>query len=57
MTPVNSPDASPRRAGDAIRVMVVDDSAVIRGMTRRWLETDAAIEIVASAVDGEQAIA
>ena len=37
--------------------MVVDDSAVIRGMTRRWLETDAAIEIVASAVDGEQAIA
>ncbi|MEZ5936940.1 MAG: chemotaxis response regulator protein-glutamate methylesterase [Hyphomonadaceae bacterium] len=39
-----------------IRVMVVDDSAVVRGLTRRWLEVDARIELVRVSSDGAQAI-
>jgi len=36
--------------------MVVDDSAVIRGIFRRTLEADDAIEVVASVSNGQQAI-
>lgn len=43
------------RAG-AIRVMVVDDSAVIRGMTKRILAEFTDIEVVASAANGQQAL-
>ena len=39
-----------------IRVMVVDDSAVIRGVIRRILETDNDLEIVASLANGRQAV-
>lgn len=39
-----------------IRVMVVDDSAVVRGMLDRALSADAGIEVVASAGNGEIAI-
>jgi two-component system chemotaxis response regulator CheB len=39
-----------------IRVMLVDDSAVVRGLFDRALREDAAIEIVASASNGEMAI-
>lgn len=39
-----------------IRVMIVDDSAVVRGLTRRWLEAEAGIEIARVCVDGEQAV-
>lgn len=38
------------------RVMIVDDSSVIRGMLSRWLSADSAIEIVASAANGQMAI-
>ena len=38
------------------RVMLVDDSSVIRGMLSRWLSADSAIEIVASAANGQMAI-
>jgi two-component system chemotaxis response regulator CheB len=38
-----------------IRVMVVDDSAVIRGLVKRWLQEDPEIEVVAWATDGESA--
>lgn len=38
------------------RVMVVDDSAVIRGLLSRALEADPSIEVVASVSNGEQAI-
>jgi two-component system chemotaxis response regulator CheB len=37
--------------------MVVDDSAVVRGLTRRWLETEAGIEVSAVCSDGAQALA
>jgi len=39
-----------------IRVMVVDDSAVIRGMTSRILEPHSDISVVATVSNGEQAV-
>lgn len=38
------------------RVMLVDDSSVIRGLMSRWLGADPAIEIVASASNGQVAL-
>jgi two-component system, chemotaxis family, protein-glutamate methylesterase/glutaminase len=38
-----------------ISVMVVDDSAVIRGLVKRWLQEDPEITVVAWATDGEAA--
>jgi two-component system chemotaxis response regulator CheB len=36
--------------------MVVDDSAVIRGIVTRWLEADSAITVIASCANGAQAV-
>ncbi|MFM2044269.1 MAG: protein-glutamate methylesterase CheB [Pseudomonadota bacterium] len=41
---------------DPFRVMVVDDSAVIRGLITRALETDPDIRVVASVANGQMAI-
>ncbi len=41
---------------DPFRVMVVDDSAVIRGLFTRFLEADPAISVVASVSDGQSAL-
>ena len=41
---------------DNIRVMLVDDSAVVRGMVRKWLEAVPGIEVVDSADNGRVAI-
>jgi two-component system, chemotaxis family, protein-glutamate methylesterase/glutaminase len=49
---VPSPSTSPR-----LRVLIVDDSAVIRGLLARTLETDPEIEIVGSIPDGRAAVA
>ena len=38
------------------RVMVVDDSAVIRGLVTRWLEEDPSIKVVSSAANGAHAL-
>lgn len=38
------------------RVMVVDDSAVIRGLMARWLEEDPSIKIVGTAGNGKMAL-
>jgi two-component system chemotaxis response regulator CheB len=40
-----------------IRVMLVDDSAVVRGLINRMLTAEAGIAIVASVCDGAQAVA
>jgi len=37
--------------------MIVDDSAVVRGLLARWLDADGEIEVVRSVGDGAQAIA
>ena len=39
-----------------IRVMLVDDSAIVRGLMQRALKDDPQIEIVATAVDGAAAV-
>ncbi len=44
------------RAGQPYRVMVVDDSAVIRGLLTRALETDPQVQVVASVSDGRMAL-
>lgn len=42
--------------GGPLRVMVVDDSAVIRGMVGRWLAAEADIQVVAVAANGAIAV-
>ncbi len=41
---------------DPYRVMVVDDSAVIRGLLTRFLEADPAISVIASVSNGQMAL-
>ncbi|MHA1563748.1 MAG: protein-glutamate methylesterase/protein-glutamine glutaminase [Alphaproteobacteria bacterium] len=58
---MNSAFAQPKPAGQKIpsslyRVMVVDDSAVIRGQLVRALDSDPAIDVVASVANGELAV-
>ncbi len=48
--------ASAASRADRVRVMIVDDSAVVRGMVSRWLDERADIEVVALAIDGFQAL-
>ena len=43
-------------AGDAVKVLVVDDSAVIRGLVTRWLDADPGIEVIGSAGNGDLAL-
>lgn len=49
---------APTRAasGPSVRVLVVDDSAIIRGFITRALEKDSAIHVVSTAGNGELAI-
>ncbi|MDH5750621.1 MAG: response regulator, partial [Rhodospirillales bacterium] len=47
---------SAKRSTDPIRVMVVDDSAVVRGLISRMLESDPGIDVVATVGNGEQAV-
>jgi two-component system chemotaxis response regulator CheB len=49
---------APHSPGDRrVRVMLVDDSAVVRGLTKRWLEAETRVELVKTCNDGEQAVA
>jgi two-component system chemotaxis response regulator CheB len=41
---------------DAIRVMVVDDAVVVRGLLARWIEAEAGLQLVASLRSGREAI-
>jgi len=52
-----APFVPDRAAPGLVRVMLCDDSAVIRGALTRMLESDAAIRVVARAGDGQAAIA
>lgn len=53
-----SPARAPGGAApsDRVRVMVVDDSVVIRGLLSRWIEEDPALELVASHRNGRLAV-
>ena len=59
MTRLTSPaDGAPAGAiRDRYRVMVVDDSAVIRGLVSRVVESDPDLEVVSSVGNGEMALA
>jgi two-component system, chemotaxis family, protein-glutamate methylesterase/glutaminase len=50
VAPQAMPDEGP------YRVMVVDDSAVVRGIVKRWLEADPTMVVAASCGDGAQAL-
>jgi two-component system chemotaxis response regulator CheB len=52
----STPPPGPIASG-VISVMVVDDSAIIRGLITRILETDPGIKVITSAANGEAAIA
>src|ERR1700674_2345696 len=43
-------------ADQPIRVMVVDDSVVVRGLVSRWLDAEPGIEVVASLRNGREAV-
>jgi two-component system, chemotaxis family, protein-glutamate methylesterase/glutaminase len=43
-------------AHDPIRVMIVDDAIVVRGLLVRWIETEAGMQVVASLRSGREAI-
>jgi two-component system chemotaxis response regulator CheB len=55
-TPRSSSEAASASDRDAISILVVDDSAVIRGLTKRWLEEEHDLRVVGSANNGEMAI-
>src|SRR6266481_1393344 len=41
---------------DSIRVMIVDDALVVRGLLVRWIEAEAGLQVVASLRSGREAI-
>ena len=51
-----APGLSASSASEPIRVMVVDDSAVVRGLVTRMLEEDPHVQVVASVGNGQMAI-
>jgi len=50
------PLAADQISTDPIRVMMVDDSAIIRGLYRRLLAQDSEVEVVNDASNGQQAV-
>ena len=48
--------AAPATAHDPIRVMVVDDAVVVRGLVSRWVDETAGLKIVASLRTGRDAV-
>ena len=45
------------QTGAPIRVQLIDDSAVVRGLTRRWLTGVDGVELVVVSTDGMQGVA
>ncbi len=55
LVPVSS--AAKAAAGRRIRVMIVDDAVVIRGLFARWVEAEQDLQVVASLRTGREAVA
>jgi two-component system chemotaxis response regulator CheB len=51
--PQNAPKSA---AGHAIRVMIVDDAVVVRGLMSRWLSEESGIEVVGTFRNGREAV-
>jgi len=47
---------APAPGQDPIRVMVVDDAVVVRGLVSRWIEEEPGLQVVASLRTGRQAV-
>src|SRR5471030_1996308 len=56
MNLVVSPGASAAAMTRRIRVMIVDDAVVVRGLFTRWVEAEPDLEIVASLRTGREAV-
>src|SRR5262247_4330710 len=54
---VARPPLRPAAAQRSIRVMVVDDAVVVRGLIVRWVESEPGLEVVAALRSGREAIA
>lgn len=54
--PLAKPTTAPVKAEAQIRVMVVDDSAAIRGFLTRWIESDPQLKVVGTAHNGKAAV-
>ena len=52
-----APQASATATARRIRVMIVDDAVVVRGLFSRWVEAEADLEVVASLRTGREAVA
>jgi len=50
------PATRPPVQQDTVRVMVVDDSAVIRGLVSRWIDAESDLSVVASVRTGRDAV-
>src|SRR4051794_41270435 len=48
--------AAPAAAQDPIRVMIVDDAVVVRGLVSRWVDEEPDLKIVASLRTGREAV-
>jgi two-component system, chemotaxis family, protein-glutamate methylesterase/glutaminase len=48
--------AAPASAQDPIRVMIVDDAVVVRGLVSRWIDEEAGLKTVASLRTGRDAV-
>ena len=48
--------SAPAHAQDPIRVMVVDDAVVVRGLVSRWIDAEPDLKIVASLRTGREAV-
>ncbi len=47
----------PARAERPIRVMIVDDAVVVRGLLARWVDAEPDMEVIASLRNGREAVA
>jgi two-component system chemotaxis response regulator CheB len=56
MNVVVAPTSSNSAVGRRIRVMIVDDSVVVRGLFARWVETEPDLEVVATLRTGRDAV-
>jgi two-component system chemotaxis response regulator CheB len=52
-----TPPSSAAAIGRRIRVMIVDDAVVVRGLFARWVEAEPDLEVVASLRTGREAVA
>jgi two-component system, chemotaxis family, protein-glutamate methylesterase/glutaminase len=48
--------SAPAPQTDAVRVLLVDDSAVIRGLVTRWLKDEPGIDLIGYAVNGRHGV-